>query len=322
MKIGILGCGAYGLALAHILTNNKKDITIWTPNEIEAKEINTKRKSKKLENYKIRDELKVTTLLEESIVGKDLIVIAVPAFAFEETIIKMKEYITKKQIVLIATKGIQQNTCLFLHDVFKKYYTNMIGVISGPTFATDIVNNSAIGFSLATRNKKVDKLVRECFENSTTKFRTTKDITGIEICGSIKNVMAIASGMLEGMNASDSTRALFLTESMNDIKELIDALGGKKTSILSFAGFGDILMTCTSKNSRNYTYGYLIGCGKTKEEIEKYKEETTIEGLYTLKSIHKLVRRKKVKMPIINLIFDIINDKKDKEELLKFLITK
>ena len=165
-------------------------------------------------------------------------------------------------------------------------------------------------------------VVRKCFQNSTTKFRRTKDIVGIEICGSIKNVMAIASGMLEGMGVTDSTRALFLTESMNDIKELIDALGGKKKSILSFAGFGDILMTCTSKNSRNFSFGYLIGSGATNEEVNKYLETTTVEGMYTLKSIHKLVRRKKVKMPIINLIHDIIEGKKDKEEMLKFLINK
>ena len=106
------------------------------------------------------------------------------------------------------------------------------------------------------------------------------------------------------------------------IKELIDALGGKKKSILSFAGFGDILMTCTSKNSRNFSFGYLIGSGATNEEVNKYLETTTVEGMYTLKSIHKLVRRKKVKMPIINLIHDIIEGKKDKEEMLKFLINK
>ena len=131
--------------------------------------------------------------------------------------------------------------------------------------------------------------------------------------------MAIASGMLEGMGVTDSTRALFLTESMNDIKELINALGGKKKSILSFAGFGDILMTCTSHTSRNFSFGYLIGKGATKEEIDNYLNHTTVEGMYTLKSIHKLV---KVKMPIINLINDIINGKKDKEEILRFLIEK
>ena len=134
--------------------------------------------------------------------------------------------------------------------------------------------------------------------------------------------MAIASGILEGMGVTDSTRALFLTESLNDIKELIHALGGKKSTILSFAGFGDILMTCTSKTSRNFSFGYLIGKGATQEEVDKYLETTTVEGMYTLKSIHKLVRRKKVKMPIINLIHDIILGKKDKEEMLKFLIEK
>jgi len=128
--------------------------------------------------------------------------------------------------------------------------------------------------------------------------------------------------MLEGMGASDSTRALFLTESLNDVKELIHALGGKKKTILSFAGFGDILMTCTSKTSRNFSFGYLIGKGATKKEIDVYTDKNTVEGLYTLKSIHKLVRRKKVKMPIINLIYDIIDGKKKKEELLKFLIEK
>ena len=322
MKVGVLGAGAYGLALTHILVNNKVEVTMWTHDENERKTLDETRKSKKLNDYKIPNEIKFTCDLNEAVNNKDLIVMAIPAFAFEDVTIKLSKYIKKKQPVLIATKGIQQNTCLFLNDVFAKYLKNGIAVISGPTFAVDIIKDSPVGFSLATKNNKTEMVVRKCFQNSTTKFRRTKDIVGIEICGSIKNVMAIASGMLEGMGVTDSTRALFLTESMNDIKELIDALGGKKKSILSFAGFGDILMTCTSKNSRNFSFGYLIGSGATNEEVNKYLETTTVEGMYTLKSIHKLVRRKKVKMPIINLIHDIIEGKKDKEEMLKFLINK
>lgn len=322
MKVGMLGAGAFGLALSHILIKNKNDVDVWTYSEEECKILNETKKSDKLDKYTIPNELRFTTNLEETVNGKDLIVIAVPAFAFEDVVKQLTKYIKKNQPVLIATKGIQQNTCLFLNDVFSKYLKNSIAVISGPTFAVDMVKNSPIGFSLATKSHKTEMIVRKCFENSTTKFRRTKDIVGIEICGSIKNVMAIASGMLEGMGVTDSTRALFLTESMNDIKELINALGGKKKSILSFAGFGDILMTCTSKNSRNFSFGYLIGGGASKEEIDNYLKNTTIEGMYTLKSIHKLVRRKKVKMPIINLIYDIIEGRKDKEEMLKFLITK
>ncbi len=322
MKVGVLGAGAFGLALSHILVKNNVTVEMWTHSEDEAKALDKTRTSKKLNGYKIPKEIKFTTNLEETVDGKDLIVMAIPAFAFEDVTKQLTKYIKKKQPVLIATKGIQQNTCLFLNDVFSKYLKNSVAVISGPTFAVDMIKDAPIGFSMATKSHKTEMIIRKCFENSTTKFRRTRDITGIEICGSIKNVMAIASGMLEGMGVTDSTRALFLTESMNDIKELIDALGGKKKSILSFAGFGDILMTCTSKNSRNFSFGYLIGSGASKEEIDKYLENTTVEGMYTLKSIHKLVRRKKVKMPIINLIHDIIEGKKDKEEMLRFLIQK
>lgn len=322
MNVAILGCGAYGLALSSILNKNKIETTMWTFSEDEKNELIKNRKSNKLKGYIISEDIEITNDLEYTIKGKDLIVIAVPAFAFEDTVKNMSKYILKKQHILIATKGIQQNTCLFLNDVLSKYLNNNYAVISGPTFAVDMINDVPIGFSLATKSKSTEMIIRKCFENNNTKFRRSKDIIGIEICGSIKNVMAIASGILEGMNITDSTRALFLTESMNDIKELISALGGKKKTILSFAGFGDILMTCTSRNSRNFSFGYLIGKGASQNEIDEYLENTTVEGMYTLKSIHKLVKKRNVKMPIINLIYDIIIGKKDKEEILLFLIKK
>lgn len=322
MKVAILGCGAYGLALASILVKNKIDVTMWSYKEEEKDKLIKTRKSDKLKNYKIPECINFSNNMNEVVREKDLIVIAVPTFSFESTVIKLKECIDKRQPVLIATKGIQQDTCLFLHDVFKKHCKNKIAVISGPSFAVDIIREVPIGLSLATKHNSVDLLVRKCFENELTKFRSTNDIIGVEVCGSIKNVMAIASGMLEGMNATPSTKALFLTESMNDIKELLFALGGKKKTILSFAGFGDILMTSTSSSSRNFSFGCLIGEGKSKQVVDNYLKETTVEGMYTLQSIHKLVKKKNVKMPIINLIYDIINGKKDKEEILSFLIEK
>ncbi len=322
MKVGILGCGAYGIALSSILSKNNIDVSIWTHNEIKVKELNKTRRSNKLSEYTIPNTTKITSNMNECVLDKDLVVIAVPAFAFEETVKKLVKYLKKKTYVLIATKGIQQNTCMFLNDVFEKYSKNKYAIISGPTFADDIIKDAPIGMSLATKYNKIEDVVNSCFASNKVKFRRTRDVVGVEICASVKNVMAIASGILEGMGVTDSTRALFLTESLNDIKELIHALGGKKNTILSFAGFGDILMTCTSKTSRNFSFGYLIGQGASKEKIDEYIENTTIEGLYTLKSIHKLVRKKKVKMPIINLISNIIIGKKDKEEILKFLIEK
>lgn len=322
MNIGILGSGAYGLALANIIINNKHNVTMWSFDINEKEELSKTRISPKLKNYVIPQSINITTDMQETLKNKDLIIIVVPAFSFETTIKSMKKYIDKKTPVIIATKGIQNETCLFLHEVFKNHLSNKLGIISGPTFASDMVKNIPIGLNIATDHGDVEKKVRKCFQNELTKFKRTQDIIGVEICASVKNVMAIASGMLEGMNALPSTKALFLTEIMNDIKELIIKLGGSEKTILSFAAIGDIIMTCTSTTSRNFSFGVLVGEGASKEEIEDYLKNTTVEGMYTLQSIYKLIHKKRIKMPIIKLIKDIIEGKKEKEELLKFLITK
>lgn len=322
MKVCILGSGAFGLALASIFNKNKHNCIVWTHSKEEKKELEETRESKKLKGYKIPNNIKITTSLKRAVKNSSLIVIAVPASAVDEVSKELSDYITKEMHILIASKGIENNTCAFLTDVVERYIsTNKLAVISGPSFAIDIVNDSHIGFSLATTNTKTKKLVKSLIENENVKIRETLDIIGVEICGAIKNVMAIASGMLEGMKATDSAKALFLTEALNDIKELIDALGGNKKTILSFAGFGDILMTCTSKNSRNFSYGKLIGEGNLSQAIE-YAKNTTIEGLYTLKSIKELIKREHVKMPIVDLISDIISGNKEKEDMLNFLILK
>ena len=128
--------------------------------------------------------------------------------------------------------------------------------------------------------------------------------------------------MLAGMNYPESTQSFLITESIHDIKSLITKLGGNPKTILSFAGIGDLLLTCTSTKSRNFSFGYLIGSGATKEEIDKYLSETTVEGYNTLKSIYKLIRNKKIKMPIIDLIYKIIMNNEPPQELVKFLINK
>ena len=165
------------------------------------------------------------------------------------------------------------------------------------------------------------KVIKNVMENDMLKLRPSNDIIGVELSGSIKNVIAIAAGILDGMGYQESTRSFLITESLHDIKNLIYGLGGKKKTILSFAGVGDLLLTATSTKSRNYSYGKLIGQGKMKE-AEEFLNEKTVEGFYTLKSIHTLIRRKKIKMPIINLIYGIIINNKKPNTLVDFLIKK
>lgn len=323
MKVTILGAGAYGLALSRMFYENTKDITVWTKFEEEKEMLDKERCHKKvLKDFKIPKEIIFTTDMKEAIKDSSLVVIATPAAFIDSTTKELCTYDNNIPI-LIASKGIERDTCLFAHDVVKKYIKhNKIAVISGPTFAVDIVSLVPVGLSIASENIETINLVTKLLSNKYLKLRATDDMLGVEICGSIKNVIAIASGIIDGMGLPISTKAMFITESLHDIKELIDALGGKKYTILSFAGFGDLLLTCTSEKSRNFTLGRIIGEGKSKEEIDEYMNNTTIEGLYTLKSIYKLLNDKKVSMPIIDLVNDIIYNGKDKEELIKFLIEK
>jgi len=324
MKVAILGSGAYGLSLALMFNENTKNITIWTKFDDEKEMLERYHENKNvLKGIKLPDNFKYTTDMKEAVKEAVLILIAVPAGFVDDISRELKHYITKEQCVCIGSKGIEQDTCLFVTDVLKKYIkTSKLAVISGPSFAVDIANHVPIGLSLGTKNKETLNLLKELLQNNTLKLRQTRDILGIEICGSIKNVIAIAAGMLDGMGMPESTQAMFITESLNDIKNLIKALGGSKKTILSFAGFGDILLTCTSKKSRNFTYGYMIGSNVSKKEIDEYLDNTTVEGLYTLKSIYKLLDNKKVNMPIINLIYNIIFNDNNPRELLEFLINK
>ena len=323
MRVTVLGTGAYGLALANMLNQNNNEIILWSKFEEEITYLQKKNKAKVLPNIKLTSNFKYTFNMEEAVNKSKLIIIAVPAGAVNEVSKQLAKYYKKDMHICIASKGIEQNSCLFVSSVVEKYIkTKKLAVISGGTFAIDMFNNCPLGLSLATRNKNTSLIVKEALENKYLKLRTTNDIIGIEICGSIKNVIAIASGMLSGLGYPDSTSCMFITESLNDIKNLIKALGGNKKTILSFAGFGDLLLTCTSTKSRNYTLGKMIGERKPKEEIDNYINNTTIEGLYTLKSIYKLLRRKKVKMPIIDLIYNIIFKETDPDKLASFLITK
>ena len=311
MKVTVLGTGAYGLALSSILVENKNEVTLWTTFEEEKKELLETKTSSKLPEYILDSKVNITTDLKE----------AIPTAFVSDVCKKIKNYIKSNQHICIASKGIENDTCMFINDIVKKHIkTKNIGAISGPSFAIDLVKKVPIGLSLASKSKKTIKIINMAFANEHFKLYPTIDIIGIEVCGAVKNIIAIASGMLDGANYPISTQALLITESLHDIKSLIHALGGSKKTILSFAGFGDILLTCTSEKSRNYCFGKLIDKRVSKQLIEEYKKTKTVEGLYTLQSVHKLIENKKIDVPIINVIYDIVFKDEQIDKLIECLI--
>lgn len=319
MKIGILGAGAYGMAMTSVFDNNGHKIKIWSNSEEEVNLLLANHKSNKID-YIIPDDFVITTDMKLVVMDADIIVIAVPSEFVRNVCMELNKYFKEEQIICIASKGIENNSCLFMDDVVRQCIkTDNIAVISGGTFAEDMVKEVPVGLTLATKSKLAGDMMLKAMENDYVKIQITDDIIGTEICGSIKNVFAIAAGMLEGMKYPESTKSLFMTEVIKDIKFLIKSLGGKEETILSFAGIGDILLTCSSSKSRNYTLGKMIGEERERQEIKKYIDSSTIEGLYTLNSIKKLLNDKEIEMPIIDLISDIIMGKKNLIELNNFL---
>lgn len=323
-KIGLIGTGVYGLAMAIMINKNYKNITMWTEdNEKHEKYLNDGYIKDIIPNIEVPKNIKLTNSYEKAVKGKNIIFIMSTA-QWVGTICKnIKPYITKKTIVCIASKGIENISCKFLSDIaYQELKIKNIAIISGPSFAIDMANNNPVGLSIASYSKRAIKEIKKTVSNDTLKLRESNDPIGVQICGSIKNVIALAAGMLSGMGYPESTQSFLITESLHDIKNLISALGGNPKTILSFAGVGDLLLTCTSTKSRNFSFGRMIGKGTAQEEIEKHLKNNTIEGYHTLKSIYKLVKKKKIKMPIIDLIYKIVMNNEDPHLLVKFLINK
>lgn len=311
MNVTILGCGAYGTALAVMFKENNCNIKMWN----------------KFDNNfdMLRIELSdviFTTSMEDSVNNTDLIVIAIPLAYLEDTVKELSGFYDNQDI-LIASKGIDTENGLFASEILKKYINcKNIGAISGGTFAIDMKDKKVMGITLGSKSDIIKNKVKNMLENKYLKVQYCNDILGVQICGSVKNIMAIGFGILDGANYPESSRFLFLTEAIYEINYLIKSLGGDNDTILSYAGIDDIAMTCTSSKSRNYTMGKLIGSGESIDNINKYKEETTVEGVGSALGINTLCSNRNINLNMCKIIYDILYNNTDYKKLIDYLINK
>lgn len=308
MKVSILGAGAYGIALSKIFMDNGMDITIWTKVQDEYDMLMQEHCNKKtLPSFKIDKSIQITMNMEDAIKDAKVIFVATSIKFVKDVLLEVKKYYKKGQHICMACKGITENDLAFGSEMAQNILkSKKIGVISGGTFANDMVMDNLMGLVISSHNKSTSKIINKCICNKHIKTMITNDVLGVELCGALKNVIAIACGIMDGANYSESTKCMFFTIFLNELVEMIYYLGGYKGTILNYAGIGDLWLTCTSNNSRNYTLGLMIGNKQSRKKIDEYIKNSTVEGFYTLNSIYLLLKRKKYRVKFIDILYEIL----------------
>lgn len=308
MKVSILGAGAYGIALSKILVDNGMDVMIWTKVQDEYDMLTLERcNNSALPSFKIDKNIKITMNMEDAIKDANVIFVATSIKFIKDVLLEAKKYYKKGQHICMACKGITEDDLSFGSEMAQNVLkSKRIAVISGGTFANDMVMDNLMGLVISSHNKSTCKIINKCIYQKNIKTMISSDVLGVELCGAVKNVIAIACGIMDGANYSESTKSMFFTIFLNELVEMIYYLGGSKGTILNYAGIGDLWLTSTSNNSRNYTLGLMIGNKQDKNKIDKYIKNSTVEGFYTLNSIYLLLKKKKYRVKFVDILYEIL----------------
>ncbi|MGB4661150.1 MAG: NAD(P)H-dependent glycerol-3-phosphate dehydrogenase [Mobilitalea sp.] len=320
-KISILGAGTWGCALAIVLANNGHDVTIWTKIEKEALLLIEGRPNlKNLPDALLPEHVQITLDLEAACTDKDLIVMAVASPYIRSTAHIAKPYITEGQVIVNVSKGIEDGTLLTLSEVIKDELPQAkVAVLSGPTHAEEVSRGVPTTIVVGAETKEIARFIQDIFMTDVFRVYTSPDIIGIELGGSLKNVIALAAGMVDGLGYGDNTKAALMTRGMAEISRLGLIMGGKMETFMGLSGFGDLFVTCTSKHSRNWNAGNLMGQGKTMEEAMAAVNQV-VEGVNSAKAALALAKRNNVDMPIVEQINLILFEGKTTSEALSDLL--
>lgn len=320
-KVGIMGAGSWGTAIAWLLTNNGNDVTVWSIDEKEVKELDREREHKsKLPGVKLQDSICFTNVMEEGVKDKDFVVLAVPSPFTRETARKMRPYVAEGQILVNVAKGIEETTLMTLSQQIEEEVPQAdVAVLSGPSHAEEVGRGLPTTCVVGARTKKTAEYLQQVFMSEVFRVYTSPDILGIELGGSLKNVIALAAGTADGLGYGDNTKAALITRGIAEISRLGVKMGGKIQTFTGLTGIGDLIVTCASVHSRNRKAGYLIGKGMTMEEAMD-EVKMVVEGVYSAKAAMALAKKYEVSMPIVEQVNAVLFDGKDPGEAVKELM--
>lgn len=318
--IGIIGGGAWGTALAQSFASTGNSCVIWAREEQVVDSINIQHENALfLPGVKLNDSIRATGILREA-AKADILVIVTPAQYLRTTLQTLKPDLNDTKPLVVCAKGIEIESGLMLSQIAKEIVPESpLAILTGPTFAAEIARGLPSAVTLAMKDKESAKALAEVLSSRTLRMYAADDIVGAQVGGAVKNVIAIACGIIEGRKLGDSARAALVTRGLAEIARLASALGAKKETLMGMCGVGDLILTCSSMQSRNFSLGVALGQGKTLKEILESRNSVT-EGVYTAKALVVMAKNNAVEMPISEAVNACLQDGADVGQIIEKML--
>jgi glycerol-3-phosphate dehydrogenase (NAD(P)+) len=307
MNISVLGAGSWGIALSNLLAGNGHSVTLWARRKEEAERLNKERESRsKLPGILIDNKIEIVSDASDSLKKADIILLTLPSAAVREAIELHKPYINSDSLIINTSKGFERVTLLPMTEVIRQVLPeSKIAVLSGPSHAEEVAQGIPTAILAASEDEDTVIAVQNAFMNDTFRVYGCSDTLGVEIGGAVKNVIALAAGILDGVGCGDNTKAALMTRGLAEICRLGRAMGANQATFYGLSGIGDLIVTCTSMNSRNRRAGILIGKGKTMKEALG-EVNMVVEGVYAAEAVMELARRYQIQMPITEAVYGVL----------------
>lgn len=320
-KIGLIGAGSWGTALAITLAGKGHEVRIWDLDETHLKELAENRENVRyLPGIKFPDTLNVKDSVKETLEGRDIVLFSAPAQHFRSALTGAKEYLTKEMVVVNVAKGIEQGSLMRMSEIALEIAPDMKYVaLSGPSHAEEVGKAMPTTVAVASTNPEYAKYIQEEFSTERFRVYTSDDVVGLELGGALKNIIALGAGISDGMGFGDNAKAALMTRGLAEMKRLGLKLGADPQTFLGLAGVGDLIVTCTSTHSRNRRCGIMIGEGMNPKEATE-KVGMVVEGMFTAIAAKELAMKVDVDMPITESINDVIDGKISAKEAVEYLM--
>ncbi|WP_067089011.1 NAD(P)H-dependent glycerol-3-phosphate dehydrogenase [Methanobrevibacter curvatus] len=305
MNVGVVGAGSFGTAISQIIALNVEEVILYSRRKKIAEDINKNSVNNEYyPNYKLNNKIRAVNSLKD-LKECEVIFITVPSSGFRKTLEEMKNEGINDSILVTASKGIEPISSATMGQIIQEYYNDKYVVVSGPNFASEVVLNLPTVTNIASNSKNNLNIVKKILETEFFKVEEIDDVIGLEYCGILKNINAVANGICEGIQINENGRYAILTKGFNENKKIVESIGGKPSTIDEYCGFGDIILTSISKQSRNHTLGVLIG---QKLEINK-GHGVVFEGKNSVKTIKEICDKKCLDCKIVNFVYDVLVNK-------------